>query len=59
MCMDRQQSAKLLAVGRKLHEQLRTLNTLLSEDDPGTSKSTRQIAQDLQVSEKSVLHYEL
>ena len=26
------------------------------EDDPGTSKSTRQIAQDLQVSKKSVLH---
>ena len=25
------------------------------EDDPGTSKSARQIAQDLQVSEKSVL----
>ena len=26
------------------------------EDDPGTNKSTRQIAQDLQMSEKSVLH---
>ena len=26
------------------------------EDDPGTSKSTRQIAQGLQMSEKSVLH---